>query len=439
MRYNSLFLITFLLLLNGCTPLRIQKEYKRLECKAEQHVNLDLSFCQEQKTPVADPYSLTKKQAIAFALEYNKNLQAQLIDLGIAKADLVRAGFFTNPHLESVFKFPDSGNQANLEIVGTMKLSDFWQVPIRKNIAYDDLEIMTLSLIHTILHITVETNYAYNDCLFQEARLILITELYNKIKELRDRLIYRQKFGFQSYFDLHVANAMVGRWQAEVVNQQMMLQNSYIHLRQLLGLPITETFLNLSDTLIDSTYEIPSITALEEYGMQYRPELGIAFFNIEKAKDQLSLQKAKIIDNVNAGFTYERDFERAKGWGPALSFDIPIFDTKYAQIAKAKQEVKKAKKVYLAQKQMRMEEIYHAFNLFQAKQQEVIIYQETILPAQQKAIDYAAKYLNRMQSNMKLLLEAEITFYEAQLAKLAKQFELSQAYVSVQKSIGKLL
>ena len=58
---------------------------------------------------------LTADEAVQVALLNNQGLQAAFMDVGMARADVVQAGLFSNPFVGISARFPDGGGLANIE------------------------------------------------------------------------------------------------------------------------------------------------------------------------------------------------------------------------------------------------------------------------------------------------------------------------------------
>ena len=433
--------ILLLLLVSGCRRVKVDKEFAHIKQKAKEQTHSEIQWHTADKAPACLTESLSRQRAIGVALENNMELQAIFEDLGIAKADLVQAGFFTNPHIDSLFKFPGSSTtqKAQVEILGSMNLSDFWQVPIKSSIACSDLEIMSFTILRLIMETTIQVKIAYDTCLYKQELLSITHTILLKVKELRERITYRQTFGYQSDLDRYFADSVVGKWETKVIQQKAELKVAYTHLRRLLGITVSSESLLLTNALTYEQMALPSINTLEQIGQKNRTTLQISQLKIQKAQHELSLQKARVMDNVTFGFTYERDFDRSKGWGPAIGFDLPLFDQKLAQISRAKFFINKTKKAYKAEMQRMQEEIYQAYAIAQALKDEIAVYQETIIPASKKGIDYSNRYFNRMQLNMIVLLETQLSLYEVQENRLNKQYHLALTIAELERSIGKIL
>jgi len=438
---KHLLIISLLLLISGCRSPKVNREFTQLQQKALKKTHSTVKWNKTDERIFTDVNeSISRKRAIGIALENNMELQSSFEDLGIAKADLVQAGFFTNPRIDSLIKFPSPATRTEVEVAGSMNIADFWQVPIKTSIACSDLKIMTFTILRHILETTIEVKMAYDSCFYQQELLILIQDIWKKVQELRNRIIYRQKFGFERDLDRYFAISMAGKWEAKFAQQKAEVKKSYALLRRLLGINVSSESLGLTDSLTYEEITLPSITTLEQIGEKNRTTLQISQLEIQRAKQELSLQKAQVMNNVSFGISYKRDFDRnTQGWGPAIGFDLPLFDQNLAQISRAKFFIHKAKKAYIAEKLRMLEEVYHSYETANALKKEITVYNETIMPASEKGIAYSNKYFNRMQLNMIVLLEAQLALYAMQEERLNRQYQLALTFAELERSIGKVI
>lgn len=458
--------ILSILLLSSCRPIHIKHDFAKLQNRAEKQLGYpiaDWKDINKKRIPKAEktgqPYielpnqideaCFSRQQAIGFALKNNFELIAAFEDLGIAKSDLVQAGLFTNPEVNFLAKYPvfnllpqEKGivnRHTKIDLDATMQLADFWQIPIKKKVAHDNLEIMIFTIIHLIVEISVQTKFAYDTCLYREARLYLTEQIYAKFLDFLDRTIYRQEFGLENDYDRYLAEIKVAEWQAKIIEQKRELRASYANLRNLMGVKISSEKFYLTDRLTYAQGSIPCIETLETHGMSSRPALQIKYLNIKKAQDELTLQNRKIINDFRFGIAYERDAIEGQEVGTGLHMQLPFFDPNYAQIARARFELKKANKVYKAEKRYMIDQIYQHYEHLNGLQGEVDIYTQSVLPAIEKTFDYAETFFNRMQFDMMGTLKSIINFYKAQEAILVRNYEMAKEYAQLEKTIGKII
>src|SRR3954463_16493605 len=87
---------------------------------------------------------LTPDSGVQIALLNNADLQATYEDLGVAQADLVRAGLLRNPVFDGQFKFVEGGHGQIIELSVVQDFLDVFQIPLRKRTATTALEAAKL-------------------------------------------------------------------------------------------------------------------------------------------------------------------------------------------------------------------------------------------------------------------------------------------------------
>lgn len=232
-------------LFHGCTKVSVNSEFSRLQKKTTESTESSIIFDNVLHTAIVDiPViknksrdGLSKNEAVSVALLNNPELQADFQNLGIAKADLVQASLYSNPNINSVFRFPTrtrgSGSaQVNIESVAAVRLSDLWQVPLSQNVAEDLLEVVSFRIFAAILTTIVETKMAYISCLAAELQLQNTKYLLEVAHELRDEIYYRQLYGYTTDFDKNIVDAKLGILETKFEQYKADLAQTYIHLKK---------------------------------------------------------------------------------------------------------------------------------------------------------------------------------------------------------------
>lgn len=444
-----ILLLFFILLFPACRKVPIEQEFNRLKKTTKDITDSEIIYDSYNKYPEMEctikstiAQGLSRNEAVKTALMNNPSLQSDFAKLGIAKADLIQAGLYTNPTTNNVFRFPTASHgpgtaQTNIESVTTGKLSDLWQVPLRKKIYEDELEIITLRILTTILDLVENTKSTYDACVMTDLQLENEKIILSFTKELREEIYYRQGFGYSSDLDKFNVDSQVAEIQVALAEREKDRKNAYLHLTQLLGITPSSKEIILSDTIL-ATVEIPSLCDLESYALEFRPEMLIAHYKIRRFEDTIRFEKSRIWKDVNIGIGYKQDFDKPfRGWGPAINFEIPLFDTNYAQIAKAEFEFERAKKKLRYRKIKVQKELRSAFNVVTKEKKEIAYYNTFIIPSYEKAIDYTYTYANTMQLNMLTALESQLTLYKAEQQLIDKYYNLHIAFNKLERAYGK--
>lgn len=443
-----IFVLLLVGLLPACKKVHIDREFNQLKKTTQDITGSEIIYDskvshQDTEANIKNSFSkgLSRQAAVKIALMNNPVLQAEFENLGISKADLIQAGLYTNPTTNNVFRFATHGEtrQTNIENVLTGTISDLWQVPFRKKIFEDELEITTLRILTTILDITENTKSAYDRCIKANLQLENEKIILTYTNELRDEIYYRQLFGYTDDLDKYNIDAQLASVKATIAALEKQQKNAYIHLKKMLGITPSDRAIILTDTIL-TDFGIPSLAELESYALQYRPEIQIFQFKMKRYEHTVRYEKSRIWKDVTIGPAYKRDFDRPyQGWGLAANFTIPLFDTNYAQIAKAEFEFEQARKELWAETIEIQKELRTALVSFNKIKKEINQYNDIIIPSYEKGIDYAYTYAHTMQLNMVTAFQAQLNLFHAEKDLIEKYYDIHIAYNQLERAHGKII
>lgn len=442
-------LVLLVLVLSGCHKIKVDPEFSKIKKQTYDRFEEPISIVSEygERTfDIPDVHALlqrglSREDAVKIALMNNPSLRAEFENLGIAKSDLAQAGLYTNPSINSVFYFPTREGlpgtaQTNIETTAVFRLSDLWQVPLSKNVSEDLLEIVSLRILNSIVDLIAHTKIAYDECLAAQLRCEMMERLMLAHKELYSEICYRKQYGYTNDFDIHQADVQLAAQEVALLQVQVELQNAFVHLKQLLGITPTDEPLLLVGAFHENVV-IPQLSELENRALVIRPEIKIAQVKIQQYKDAVRLERAKNLKTVDLGIGFKQDFDAPiQGWGGYFSFDLPIFDTNYAQVSRARFLYDQAQKELLAAQVRTKEELAIPYQRLQKTQHEIARYTKSILPANQKAVDFAIAYAQTMQMTAVSLYQAQIKLYEDQLELIAHLLDLRKSYARLERVVG---
>ncbi len=427
-------------MLPQCSSIRPKKIFEPIKTESKKRINVAPEWMNASLSYARFPQDqqLALQEAIAIGLQYNPTLQAHFEELGIRKSDLIQAGFYTNPNVESIFRIPtkDNDTQTTIEISANFMLSDLWQVPFRKKIAQRNLEMKTHEIMSNILHTRKNIQHAYLNCKYHQEYFELVKEITAVVQDIKDRIEYRYQFGYNTKLDHYFSLSKLAEWQAKIIDTQAALQTSYTTLYQLLGTPISAEHITLTDSLLPSVVSI-SQNELEQYAMLCHPDILIEQSKIAKARAEVSYEKSRVIDDVQVGVSYERDFEKnVSGVGPSFGINIPLFNTNYGNIERAKFEIKQAEKTLLAQQRMIFANISNQLARYNAYIAQIEQYRNNVLPPVMQAIEFSKEFFDKMQMSMIVFLETQIDLFQSKVKLLDLTYKASQEYIDLEFNVG---
>lgn len=435
-----LSILSLILLLPQCSSIRPKKIFDPIKIESKKRINAVPEWMNTSLSYATLPQieQLTLQEAIAVGLQHNPTLQAHFEELGIRKSDLIQAGFYTNPGVETIFRIPtkDNDTQTTIEISANFMLSDLWQVPFKKKVAQRNLEIKTHEIMSNILATRKNIQHAYLNCKYQQEYLELVKEITAVVQDIKNRIEYRYQFGYNTKLDHYFSLSKFAEWQAKIIDTKAALQTSYTTLYQLLGTLITNEHITLADSI-----EMPLVSIsqqeLEQYAMLSHPDILIEQSKIAKARAEVSYEKSRVIDDVQIGVSYERDFEKnVSGVGPSFGINIPLFNTNYGNIERAKFEIKQAEKSLLAQQRMIFANISNQLSRYNAYLAQIEQYRKNVLPPVMQAIEFSKEFFDKMQMSMIVFLDTQIDLFQSKIKLLDLSYQASQEYIDLEFNVG---
>ncbi|MBA3953721.1 TolC family protein [Candidatus Dependentiae bacterium] len=381
-------LILGLLLISGCQRVTVTTEHLQLKNVACQ--NLGSSFVVPEcsmRRPLKD--CLSRDEAFALAIANNQTLQSQLQDIGVAKADLVQAGLYTNPLLAIVSNLPfQKLNVPNYSITTSFALADLWQTPLRKKIFHAQVQSAIYQMIQNILDLKVQVRKAYDAVVYAQNQL---TPAQQAVKELMHD---------EAYTSIDAAKAQV-----DVEAAQVRVSTAFITLYTILGIDDFALQTKLCDTL-EMVPPIPALEILCCWSQESRPEIANARWKIEQYKATVTYEKVRVVKDVNMGFSYAQDFTLNTGLGPEFDTHVPLFDQNQSAIARNQFLLEKSLREYEAVQLKIKAEVYQNYQTFISIAKQLDSYQHQIIPGYKALMlskpqdDTVAKNLQESQSKL---------------------------------------
>ncbi len=440
-----MWFLCILLLLGGCCKPRKQFSTKKQfdELRYTTQTNLIDTYLHTKSYGALlgveehEFVKLSRDEAVRFALINNPLLQADFQKLGIAKADLVQAGLFRNPSINSLFRIrTDSPGDPNVEIdAPVLDLADFWQVPLKKRVSQDELEIITKEILESILTIYADTKIAYDTCLFAYEKYALMSNVIEIAQELYEWIQYRYQFGFETALDVHLANVRLLNFISDRTLYEAEVKNAFIHLTMLIGSKISAEQFSLTDDLRHQDRGIPEVYTLNERALEVNPDVQMQHLKVRQARHRISLERSKALKSMKLAASFKLDFESQRGPGPGLSFEVPFFDWNQAQIQAAKVDLNQQEKLLLAIQRAVTQQVNMHYNLYEASFKQIDIHHKALL-ALKEGLDFADYYEHRMMFQHGTILDVYIRYYLESIAYIKNLYNTHVHLYRLEKAIG---
>jgi outer membrane protein, heavy metal efflux system len=360
----------------GCATVDPRPDYNRAAQYITQATGADTAFRPEEDALVAEHVArllsggLTADEAVQICLLNNRTVQSRFYDIGMARADLVQSGLFSNPSLAFTLQFPDGGGLANLDAGFTQNLADVWQIPARRRAAEHTLARTILEAAHAASIAVAETKTAYYRAVQADRQSAIAAERVQLAGQVLNLALGRQEAGAGGEVDVNLARSEQLDAQLALRTAQLAAFEARSALAVLLSLIQAPDALELTDVLSDPPAGVLADDAILAAAVESRLDLQAARMATQEAWAQLRTEWARVFPTLEIGVALERDERRPTGGrniladsalasiaageptldiapqekqggqdtllGPSIAMELPIFNQNQGGIARAR-------------------------------------------------------------------------------------------------------
>ncbi len=285
----------------GCAHVDIEQDRETLQQESLERTGHPIVWEQTPKdrlqtqNMVADLLQggLTREEAIQVSLLHNPRLQATFQMLGIARADVIQAGLFTNPSLATLISFPTKGaNGVGIDLDLLFRVSDLWNVPLRRGVAEIEAYQTTQLVVQEILHTAARARDAFDELLLQQAMYRFMSDNVALFRSTVEELNVRFHAGLVNDLDIYLARNVLYEGQVDLARIQSNLLTARARLLETLGL---DPLVPQSIEIVGNLEKIPLRTLTPEQGWEFarnrRIDLQLNRLQISQTRRLLTLQK----------------------------------------------------------------------------------------------------------------------------------------------------
>jgi len=455
--------------LGGCATVNPTRDYERVGRHITEATGQKRVYSPEDDALVADVVAglsrdgITAAEAVEVALLNNATLQAAFFDVGMARADVVQAGLFSNPFVGIAAKFPDGGGLANL-----------WQIPIRQQAAERTLDRAVLDLARTAAGLAANTKVAYYQAVGADERHRIAQENLVLAQGLLDLAVARQEAGATGELDVNLSRSLALDADIEVERTRLAAADARRALATLLGLTGSAESLVLLDTLPEEYPEIASGPSLVELAKGRRLDLRAAQEAVALAEAQREEQYRLVFPTVELGLEFEREGRRSQGGrnlladtarasmanggltapdiqsrserrrkhgqdtllGPSLGIEVPLFDQNQAQIAKAEYALEQARKNHEAVDRAVTQEVRGAADRALTAWRLMRRFKEQSIPLAQRNLELSREAYRAGRASFLSVLEAQRFSLETRSGLVDAAERAAVAVPELERTIG---
>lgn len=363
----------------------------------------DLRIAEHIQDLLSQP--MTIESAIQIALLNNPEIQAIFEEVGIAQADLVEAGLFSNPVFEIEVRYPYAKRlKTNIEYLLTATFLDIFLIPLKTKLASTELEQAKLKVSNKILDLAFEVRRTYYE-LIAELQKLKYTQAHAELSSILAEIAARQNAvgnTFQLESEQHRANFLKAEIEIEKSQQEIIRLKEKIN--RLMGLG-EEMCLEYPEQLPEELdyfgFDLP---VLESTALQERIDLQVLRFEVIRFCQMLGLKDWWNYTGLQAGMAGEREPDGVNVLGFGVHGEIPIFNFGQAARMRIFAQLRQAKDRLAAAEIMALSEVREAHRLLMRRLGILNRYRSGILPLERKIIDSSEELYNVMGLGVDQLL-----------------------------------
>ena len=272
--------------------------------------------------------------AVEVALLSNRELQAQLANLGIAEADLVRAGRLRNPGFS--FGRLNGNGVVEYDRAVMFDLLGLLTMPMRRQIEQRRFERAQIQAAQDAVTLAANTRRAYFNAVGAQEQfryLQQVRETADIANELAKRMAQAGNFNRLTQMR---EQAFYADTTAQVARVQQQALADRERLTRLLGLTGEQAKFQLPDRLPELPKQPMEVRGAEQTAMEKRLDIQIAKRQAEALARALGLtQSTRVVNVLELGYQNKSETGVQRSNGYEISLELPIFDFGTVRVARA--------------------------------------------------------------------------------------------------------
>ena len=341
-RTGSLLSATLVLLLTGCATFSPDGGFGTVETVAKDRLGKDAKWLKsDQDGDTVDSLvkqrlakSLDVDDAVQIALLNNRGLQAIYAELGIAEADLVRAGRLQNPGF--LFRRTRQGGDTLIERTFTANLIQWLTAPLVGRIEGRRFEGTQLLVANEALRVAAETSKAYVDTVAAQQSVEYLGQVKDAAESSADLANRMVRAGNWSKLDQAREQVFYADATAQLARARQVAVGSREKLTRLMGLWGEDARFKLPDRLPDLPKDPLVLSDMEKMALRDRLDVQAAKLEAAGLASSLGLTRTtRFVNVLDLGYIRNSQTGQPRETGYEIGVEIPLFDWGSARVAKA--------------------------------------------------------------------------------------------------------
>lgn len=389
------------------------------------------------------PAQLTLQGAMDLLLKQSPIWLREQLNANVARGNLIQAGLRPNPTFDlSSESYPlfesNPGpffNRQELVLRAGQTIETAGKRGKRVGVARQDLAATESDIQNSFRQLKLEVKGRYYAVVLARAQRELAQEILNQFDDIIRLNEARFKQGELSGLEINRIRAERMRFSNDVLDSTLQLNNAKTALAELLGVQGLNTSYDVTERLVAPAAQL-DLPALQREALQKRPDLLAEKQRLERASQNLRLQKSEAVPNVTPSFGYKRDFGmNAVAFG--VSIPLPLFNRNQGNIDRASAEIQRqqyeATRVELSVKR----QVQEAYQTAQTQADKVKALEQQYVPSARTAREIAQQSYRLGALDLIALLDSERTYRETVRAYNFALFDLQTATFQLETAVGK--
>jgi cobalt-zinc-cadmium efflux system outer membrane protein len=397
---------------------------------------------QDMRTPTAKPElppgvvlddDVTPGEAVATALWNSPSFEAELADLGIARADVVQAGLLPNPVFSLLFPWGPKQLEATLK----WPLDAMWERPRRQAAAESAANAVAERLVANGLSLVAETQIALIDLATASERARLADDDHQVARRIADLAGSRLEAGDISELEAGVAEVDADRARQDAAAASLQIALAQHRLHQLMGVGEIVSASKLRAALEPQPEAgCRSLATVERDALASRPDVRAAELEIEAAGRRLGWERSRVVSLIGI---LDANAEGSEGFemGPGLEAGLGVFDRNQAGKARARAELARASARYREVRQRVMREVDDAYAQVLVSRDALRAWRDDIGKRLERQAAQTERAYEAGELSYLALLDARRRLNAGRLRELAAWGDLRRATVRLEQGVGK--
>lgn len=381
----------------------------------------------------AERYTLDQLRALA--LQSNASLGAARAEIDVSRADTLTARAYPNPEIE-VMGGDRNARGPNLApgSLGAITLSQRFDYPSQRDARLRVAEAGVLSAQSGALSYEIDLlarlKQGFYAVIRHQSELRAAREDLELARAIRNRVEVRVSTGEAPRYELIKADTELLNAQKNADSAQLRIAQAKARLRALTGgvLPAEYEL----DGALASDVALPPLTQLREDMLARNPDIARLRAEIDRAGQQVELEKLRRMPDVSLRLGHDRDPEYdATRIGVAVT--VPLFDRRQGPIAQAS-AVSERNRMALEGRTFELEQqLDAAYRQYELSRTQVVALESGILREAEAALKVAEAAYKFGERGILDFLDAQRVFRAARNELITARYELINAVAEIER------